>query len=371
MLHSEHGSWEGIHLRNAICLSCLMALGAQFPTVAQTAGEKSEVEHLAAEEAPELAVEVFRAPRGKDVRTPQYPRIRQEQGREGWVNVSMMIDPAGKPYEVVVSDSSGDPAFDKAAVKAIERSLFIPATLNGQSLDAGYQLKVQFELRGGGAGARPAFSTLYRKLNETVGSGDQTSASAALAELEALDVHSLYEDAHLNLARYLYFLKWGSEEQQLIAITRAIAYEDDQGYLPENLFRSALLTQFQLQVKLQHFGAALSTWGKLESLELDAQTRAACAGAVEKILQLQESDAAYEVSGEIGSQNSWFHTLLKSTFTIDLLSGRVAELKLRCDRHYVFFRYSPELRYQVNREFGACNLEVIGDPGSRIRLVQS
>jgi len=39
-------------------------------------------------------------------------------GREGWVVLNMMIDPQGKPYEAMVVDSSGNPAFEKAALRS-------------------------------------------------------------------------------------------------------------------------------------------------------------------------------------------------------------------------------------------------------------
>ncbi len=42
-----------------------------------------------------------------------YPRNEVTDGREGWVVLNMMIDPKGKPYEVMVADSSGNPAFEE------------------------------------------------------------------------------------------------------------------------------------------------------------------------------------------------------------------------------------------------------------------
>src|SRR5579862_9010922 len=47
-----------------------------------------------------------------------YPEGERSRRREGWVRLNMMIDPKGKPYEITVLDSSGNPVLENAAVRA-------------------------------------------------------------------------------------------------------------------------------------------------------------------------------------------------------------------------------------------------------------
>jgi len=315
------------------------------------------------------ALEVFQGPARKDMKVPYYPRSRRQDGTEGWVQLHFMIDPQGQPYEIAVTDSTGDSAFEESAVRAVERSTFEPASLDGRPIDAGYNLKISFALESEGSpGARPAFVRDYRRTVAAIESGDREEAQARLAGLE---VRNLYEDAYLNVARYWYYKSWGDRLQRLGALRRAVAHEQEQKYQPEDVFRWALLTKFALEVDLQDFGAALDTARLLETQDLNREQTAALEATVANIRELEHDDRSFAVSGYTGAGTSWFITLLKRHFYIDQVDGEIAEIKLRCDRDYVLFRYDPTLEYQVSEAQGECHMEVVGDPGTTFRLVQS
>ncbi|NBC22309.1 MAG: TonB family protein [Gammaproteobacteria bacterium] len=321
------------------------------------------------QEQREDALEVFQAPARKDMKVPYYPRSRRQDGSEGWVQLHFMIDPEGQPYEIVVTDSTGDNAFEESAVRAVERSTFEPAALDGRPIDAGYNLKISFALEGEGApGARPSFVRDYRRAIAAIESGDREQAEERLGELE---VGNLYEDAYLNVARYWYFKSWGDRHQRLAALRRAVAHEQEQKYLPEQVFRWALLTRFALEVDLQDFGAALDTARLLRSQNLTGEQTAALEATVAEIRTLASDDRSFAVTGYTGADTSWYITLLKRHFYIDQVEGEIAEIKLRCDRDYVLFRYDPTMEYQVSEQQGTCHMEVVGDPGTTFRLVQS
>ncbi len=55
---------------------------------------------------------------------------------------------------------------------------------------------------------------------------------------------------------------------------------------------------------------------------------------------------------------------------MSITEGRIAELKLRCRKSYVFFRYDPELEYSIPKDHMPCGLEVLGDPGTQFSIVQ-
>lgn len=50
--------------------------------------------------------------------------------------------------------------------------------------------------------------------------------------------------------------------------------------------------------------------------------------------------------------------------------GEMAEIKLRCDKKYVFFHYYPEISYRTPQEYGDCQMELVGNPGTRFNLIQ-
>jgi hypothetical protein len=49
----------------------------------------------------------------------------------------------------------------------------------------------------------------------------------------------------------------------------------------------------------------------------------------------------------------------------------VSEIKLRCEKQYVFFRYQPAVEYSVANRAGRCSMEVVGEPGTAFELIQS
>jgi TonB family protein len=56
----------------------------------------------------------------------------------------------GAVQSVSVMTSSGEPAFDEAAVAAAKRGTYAPATLNGAKIAHAIRFTVRFRLRKGG-----------------------------------------------------------------------------------------------------------------------------------------------------------------------------------------------------------------------------
>ena len=90
----------------------------------------------------------------------------------------------------------------------------------------------------------------------------------------------------------------------------------------------------------------------------------------DQLALLRSNDAPVGVQGEIDASGYWNIKLFKNQFQLDDLIGFVAELKLRCEREYVFFDFDPDLRYSVSDDAGECTLQVIGDPETTFTLVQ-
>lgn len=322
----------------------------------------------AAAQGSEMQVDAYRGPRAIDLKQPVYPLSRRGSGREGWVQLHFMVDRSGRPYEIAVTDSIGDPAFEESAIRAIERSTFEPAAVNGEPVNAAHSILVSFALSGEDRGARRSFIRDYRRLTRAIEEGDRQEADARFDDLEA---RNLYEDAFLNLARHSYAARWGTPQQQLVALKRAIAHEGDERYLPDDAFLWALRSLFALQAEIQDFGGLLETWETLRGEDLDDQARQSLEQAVAEIEKLRVDDRAYAVSARIADERgSWHFKLLKKRFRIDRVSGNVAELKLRCDRDYVLFPYDPDMDYRITDGYGNCHLEVVGEPGTSFRLVQ-
>ena len=333
---------------------CLLALAATSTVTAQDP------------EPPKL--EVYKAPRLKEAVPGRYPDSERRGGEEGWVMINLMVDPDGKAVEPTVVESIGSRAFEKEALRVVQSWTFEPAALGNQPVAAGTNVKLTFILRDPARGASREFIRAYRLALDAIDQGDRAQADLQFDKLKS---RNLYEDAFLNLARYHYFHKWGTDEQSYGALRRAIAGEEFARYLPKATFRNTLQLIFFLQVKLQDLAGALQTWDQMQKNGLDKESLANYQATVDQIKALKQKSPPYRVAGTIGDSNSWFIDLFKKHFEIEVVSGRVAEIKLRCDKAYVLFRYEPQMHYKVADRLDECRMEVIGDPGSTFSLIQA
>lgn len=74
---------------------------------------------------------------------PEYPEKERNTGREGSVEVRAVVDTEGVPHDLAVSRSLS-PAFDAAAMKAVNNWRFSPATKNGKPVSAQIAVQVTF-----------------------------------------------------------------------------------------------------------------------------------------------------------------------------------------------------------------------------------
>jgi len=313
-----------------------------------------------------VPIELYQAPKSKKLVTPEYPSREQYRGSEGWVNLSFMVDPKGKPFEISVSDSTGNRTFEKLALDALAHSTFEPGTLNGQAIESAYEMRYHFVNPNFAPGANTDFIQAYRKFLAALKREDRSAADEEMAHLQVL---TLYEDAFYGMAQYQYAKLWGTEVQQLHGLRRALSRGDGGPYLPRAMFRAALTLTLRLEIDLHFYAEALGHWRDLQGIGVDAETTAKLQPIIAKIERSRTDDSNLEVTGTI-DDHAWYLRLLKRHFQVVVDEGVISEVKLRCARRYVYFAYDPQLRYEVSRTAGSCQLALEGSPGTRFRLEQ-
>jgi TonB family protein len=327
----------------------------------------------------QIPIEVFQAPHPKSLASPNCDiqgRLGDRsgacqallEGTEGWVELGFMVDPQGKPFEVTVIRSTGNKSFDETATKEIEQSTFEPASLGGKPIESGFELKYLFMNRGmrSNSGASDAFVREYTALMSAINSDDRAAADAAVGKLK---IGNLYEDAYFGLATYNYAKKWGNESQQLEGLGRAIAEEGVAHYLPKDSFQSALLARMKLEMNAHEYAEVMTTWKLLEKLGVDKSTESRILPVIDQLQKLRSDDSAYEVTGRM-PEGRWFLHLFKRHFQAVVSEGFISQVKLRCDKRYVYFSFDPKLEYEVASAYGNCSVELEGAPGTKFKLLQ-
>lgn len=78
---------------------------------------------------------------------PTYPRLSRRLREEGTVMLELLVLEDGSVTELIVKTSSGYPRLDKAAVKAVSKWRYVPASRGGETIAFRYQQPVQFSMR--------------------------------------------------------------------------------------------------------------------------------------------------------------------------------------------------------------------------------
>ncbi len=317
--------------------------------------------------AQEVPIEVVQNPKIVHWATRNlYPDDEIRDGREGWVVVSLMIDPAGKPYDAMVSDSSGNPAFERAALKGLDKMTFEPAQLNGKPVDGSFTFKMIFTVGRPAERASWEFVAIYKQFMKAIDARDKAGAEGQLALLKPMN---LYEDAFANLGKYNYHAAWGTLVEQREDLSAAIANERKPTYLPKDLFVTALYLKFKLEATASEYGAALRTWEVLEPLA-DSGMRQNVQKVVDEIHALQASNRPTRARGVLNERGRWSTTLLRNRFNVDPEGGSISDVKLSCERKNLSFKFQPDMQYSIGSSQERCDVTLIGQPGTSFEFNQ-
>jgi periplasmic protein TonB len=79
---------------------------------------------------------------------PVYPRGARTSGLQGVVKVSALVDPGGAVTSAEVLISSGSALLDRAALDAVRRAAFTPATQGGYAVACRVIVPIRFQLSG-------------------------------------------------------------------------------------------------------------------------------------------------------------------------------------------------------------------------------
>ncbi len=77
---------------------------------------------------------------------PRYPWQARVMGWQGRVILKARVMPEGKPADLQVSQGSGHPILDEAALVALSRWRFVPARRKGRAVASWVEIPVQFQL---------------------------------------------------------------------------------------------------------------------------------------------------------------------------------------------------------------------------------
>ena len=93
-------------------------------------------------------------------------------------------------------------------------------------------------------------------------------------------------------------------------------------------------------------------------------------GYMEKIKQIQEGGSVLERRVTLSREGRTFLSLLKSSFVIEPITGRMDNFLIRCERRFARFEYEAEAQYDIPAAWGKCEMQLNGEPETLVSVLQ-
>lgn len=326
---------------------------------------------------------------------PNYPKERNS-GRGGEVSIDdglvkliYMVDRQGKPYEVMVARTSM-PKFSKEAVKSINKNEFKPAMRAAKPVNSRYSNDLEFVFddadlhdnrgnKGSISGARrfslpDGYKSYYDQFTNEL---DRTELNQAklqqlLNTMANIKHQSFYSLAYLSLARYRAAKKFDDKPKQMHALEDLIWFDErvetKHQVLQKDLKRTVYVALLQLQIESGHYAETLLNYAEFK--KFDRKVGNMFKSYIAKLILLKESDQATQRVVNIGEIGYAHLPLLKRSFVVDIDKGKISTLKLRCDAKFKELAFKIDAQYTLPDSWGECNLQIIGEQGSVVSVLQ-
>tara|TARA_A100001015_G_C14921870_1_gene684661 strand:- start:175 stop:1215 length:1041 start_codon:yes stop_codon:yes gene_type:complete len=316
----------------------------------------------------EVDVAVYSPPVPFEKANPRYPRKALSRGVEGWVTMHYMVDPTGKTYDIEIVDSNGDRSLENAAVRAAEKYRYDPAKFQGQPIDAGASTRINFAIRDQKFLAKK-FAKLFTKFQSAAKENSQGEMKLLLSKLDDLEITTLYESAMTQLMKAAYAMSIDDSEALRQAYGKTLSLNKDHNFFTEAQTNSFMLALMQAEVATGHIRAALDTWSQLDLVLTDEQLRSKLLAQTAELQSLLAGNGATSVNGKITVGYSFAYKLAKPTFALSKVVGRLAEVKLFCEKGRVAFPATEDVVYRVEKDLGVCTLILVGDPKTTFEII--
>ncbi len=304
---------------------------------------------------------------------PHYPERARARNNEGWVILSFVVDEQGSPNSPIVVESAGSDSFERAAARALMKSTFKPATLNGEPIEScDNQYKYTFAMSGK-TGASKRFISQYNRGTKLLEQGDLTKVKEIIDQLPNQHHFSHYEDNWLQWLTALYYAELGDGQSELIALKKGFAYNDVAMTTPE-VYRSALWRIAELSLSHRNYSDALDYSLRLQAeFEKDEQVDQkyhTMQTKVSEVIDQLNGVEKWVVEETVGDRGFFQTAIIRPQFTLVGDTSDVNEVQLRCDAKRLEMPLEGEITVDVPKHWGSCDLFVHGSVGATLTVVQ-
>jgi TonB family protein len=301
-----------------------------------------------------------------------YPKSQYQKSNAGMVEVGFMVEKNGRTSELIILEST-HVDFEKPALKAVRNYVYDPALYYGEPRPSFHTIRLLFQGKQNAA-VLPEFASAFREIQAMLESKDAESEIILerIQDLKDQGMLNPYATTQVNKLSYFHAKRFGTSEEQIRVLKALLLYQRNSGengrFLDDKTAIVAYGDLFNLYLKNANYHGAQRAYGMLASL--DPKFKKVYKDAVDQLSAIAEDDRAFEMAITLSERGFIAVNLWKRKFSFFDVQGNITKLKLRCDLNYQELQFQAEFLYQVPLEWGDCNMQVIGDAGAKVALVQ-
>jgi len=317
-----------------------------------------------------------------DMKPPDYPSRELQRNAEAWVIITTMVDIEGKPYETLVMDSSAQEGrskvnFERAALRAMRDSTFIPAQLNGNPTESATSVLYSFQLKSTRAWLSRFFRNIQENFEEALSENNQENAAAAIARIDNLRALNRTEYALSQMNKFQYSLAFDDDiDARASHLENALRIENDNPQrevkdqsptLPEDAVEYLRLSLLATQIERLHYAEA----GEIaQILRKSGTDMTPYEDTLKQVNEIKSDESQYSIFGKTSDFGNWSIDLYKNRFFIANLGTLLQEIKLYCDAKYQYFTFTEGTSYTIPDSWGKCGLVITGEGNAEFELIQ-
>jgi len=300
---------------------------------------------------------------------PKYPIELVRANIEGWAKASYIVETDGSVSNVIITDSSGYKSFERETIKAIKKWKFTPAQENGKAIQQCHNnIQMDFTMLDKDGGVSRKFLRKYNRAQKALESKDFDETKTQLVKLENHKQRRLAENVYSKLLHANYAKAIKNNSLQLSSLS-SIGLRNEKIISPEQKL-SILQQKFILQVKLNHYKSAMSTYNKLEKLDLAKPFIPGLFKIKQRVEAYIAGNSDIVILGDIKENYAWNHSLARNTFTLTNIQGSLNKLDVRCANKRHVYSVEENNTWSIPSSWKSCSLYIYGADNTKFTLVE-
>lgn len=337
----------------------ISALSLAFTVSVANADEPTKkVKHILTYEEPKPIVRV----------EPKYPIDAARQSREGWTRLSFVVNEKGHVNDVLLLESSGSADLDRESIRAVKKWKYSPALENGQPIEQCLNsVRMNFKMKGSTTvGVSKKFKRYYKKALAYMESKNYSDMMLTLDKIKGMKSRHLSENNYYHLFLADYYKEMNQPEKELEHLNNVSTHAG----LSDKLSFSVLYRRYNQQITTNRLSSAIHTYKKLMKSENAQQYKDQLEQSLQDITKFIESPQDIIVSGDMGTEDFWRHTLVRNSFSLANIEGTLHKLDVRCANKRHIYSVEDNNTWNIPSTWKNCSIFLYGDDKTTFKVVE-